>query len=146
VGNDPDLKYFESGTCKAALSIAVDGWNGKEEVTHWVLLEAWGKTAETIANFVRKGKQIGIQGSLKQETWQDQNGSNRSRLLVHVDRLQLLASPSGSEPATATAPVPAAPAPTTSAPAAKAKYQTKPKASQAQVAVNAADYDAIPFS
>ena len=141
VGNDPELRYFESGACKAALSIAVDGWNGKEKITHWVPLEAWGKTAEIIANYVGKGKQIAINGSLKQESWQTPDGTNRSRLLVHVEQLQLLASPSGSEPASAAAPTTA---PTTSAPAAKAAYRTQPKAAQAPVAA-AVDFDDTPF-
>jgi single-strand DNA-binding protein len=103
VGSDPEIRYFESGACKATLSLAVDGYANKEKITHWIPLEAWGKTAEVIANYVTKGKQIGVQGSLRMESWEDKDGQKRSRLFVHVDQLQLLGSKDQGETTTAVA-------------------------------------------
>ena len=57
-----------------------------------------GKTAETAGNYVRKGSLIGVTGSLKFEHWQDRNsGSNRSKPVIRVDRLELLGSKRDSE-------------------------------------------------
>lgn len=53
----------------------------------------WGKTAEVAGNYVEKGKLVGIQGSLKIETWEDRNtGKPRSRPVIKVNRLELLGS------------------------------------------------------
>lgn len=53
----------------------------------------WGKTAEIAANYVRKGSLIGVQGSLKFDTWSDRTtGVNRSSPVIRVDRLDLLGS------------------------------------------------------
>lgn len=90
IGNDPELKYFESGSCKASASLAVDEFVKAEKRTSWIPIEAWGKTAEVIANHTSKGKQIGVQGSLIADSYQDKEGNNRKRLYVRVDRIELL--------------------------------------------------------
>lgn len=90
LGSDPDVKYFESGSCKASVSLAVDEFVNGEKRTHWIPVEAWGKLAEVIANYAGKGKQIGVQGSLKADSYQDKDGNNRKRLYVRVDRIELL--------------------------------------------------------
>jgi single-strand DNA-binding protein len=91
-GNDPDIKYFESGTVKARIALAVNR-RKKDDVPDWFDLEIWGKTAEVAADYVRKGKQIAVKGSLKFDRWNDkQTGQERSRAVVHVDELELLGS------------------------------------------------------
>ena len=72
VGRDPEVKYFESGKVKCTLTIAVNRIK-KDEPPDWFDLELWDKTAEIAANYVKKGSQIGIKGSLKIETWNDRN-------------------------------------------------------------------------
>ena len=101
VGADPDVKHFESGTVKARFTLAVKR-RKKDDQPDWFDVEAWGKTAEVIANYVRKGKQVGVQGSLKFDRWTDkQTGEERSRLVVNVNQLELLGSKSdtGAAPA-----------------------------------------------
>ena len=93
VGGDPNVKYLNSGSVVCNLTLAVDRWtrNGKE--TDWFNLEVWDKTAEIAANYVRKGTQIGIKGSLKFDYWQDNNtGANRSKPVIRVYQLDLLSS------------------------------------------------------
>jgi single-strand DNA-binding protein len=91
VGGDPDVKYFESGTVKARITLAVDRRNKKDDEPDWFNLELWGKTAEVAANYIRKGKQIAIKGSFKFDRWTDkQTGSLQSRPVIHVDELELL--------------------------------------------------------
>jgi single-strand DNA-binding protein len=102
VGSDPDIKYFESGTVKARLTLAVNR-RKKDDAPDWFDLEIWGKTAEVAANYVRKGKQIAVRGSLKFDRWNDkQTGQERSRFVVRVDDLELLGSKSDTNAAPAT--------------------------------------------
>lgn len=92
VGGDPDVKYFESGSVVTKLTLAVNR-RKRDSEPDWFPLEIWGKTAEVAANYVRKGKQIGIKGHLKIEKWQDKNsGETRTKAVVVVDELELLGS------------------------------------------------------
>jgi single-strand DNA-binding protein len=97
-GRDPELRYFESGSVLCSLTIAVNRPTSKTDEPDWFELEIWGKTAEVAANYVRKGSLIGIQGSLKIDTWTDRNtGANRSKPRIRVDRLDLLGSKKDNE-------------------------------------------------
>jgi len=93
VGDDPDVKYFESGSVKCSLTLAVKRATSNSEEPDWFSLEIWGKTAEVAANYVRKGSLIGVNGALKFDHWQDRNtGVDRSKPVIKVDRLNLLSS------------------------------------------------------
>ena len=92
-GTDPEVRYFESGSVLCTLPLAVDRRSRNNDKPDWFNLEIWGKTAEVVANYVRKGSLIGIQGALKIETWSDRNtGANRSKPVIRVDKLDLLGS------------------------------------------------------
>ncbi len=100
VGGDPDVKYFESGSVVCRLTLAVNRRFSKTDQPDWFNLEMWGKTAEVAADYVRKGKLIGVKGSLKFEYWEDRNtGANRSKPVIRVDRLELLGSKRDDEQA-----------------------------------------------
>jgi single-strand DNA-binding protein len=93
VGGDPDIKYFESGKVKCRLTLAVNRRTRNSDEPDWFELELWGKTAEVAGNYVRKGKQIAVKGSLKFDTWSDrQTGASRSKPVILVDQLDLLGS------------------------------------------------------
>lgn len=97
-GSDPDTIHFESGSVKSAVGIAVDRPNKNDDNPDWFNLIFWGKTAEIVEKYVRKGSQIGVSGSLIQETWSDkQTGEQRSAWKVKVNRLTLLSSPRDTE-------------------------------------------------
>ncbi len=92
-GSDPEVRYFESGSVVCNFSIAVDRRSRKNEQPDWFRLEMWGRTAEVAANYVRKGKLIGVTGALKIETWTDRgSGALRSSPVIRVDRMELLGS------------------------------------------------------
>ena len=92
-GAAPEIIHFQSGTVLCKLPLAVDRRSRNSDKPDWFNLEMWGKTAEVAGNWVKKGKLIGIQGSLKIETWEDKNtGGQRSRPTIKVDRLELLGS------------------------------------------------------
>jgi len=99
VGGDPDIKYFESGSVKCRLTLAVNRPTRNSDEPDWFNLELWGKTAEVAGNYVRKGKQIAVKGSLKFDTWSDRNtGANRSSPIINVDKLELLGSKQDTNP------------------------------------------------
>jgi single-strand DNA-binding protein len=90
VGQDPEVKYFESGSVLCKLT--------QNKETDWFDIEIWGKPAEIAANYVRKGSQIGVQGSLRMDSWNDRTtGVSRSKPIIRVDRLDLLGSKRDSE-------------------------------------------------
>ena len=91
-GRDPDVRYFESGTVVANLTMAVNR-RSRDDEPDWFNLEIWGKQAQVAADFVKKGSLIGITGSFKVDTWNDRNsGEKRQKPVVRVDRLELLGS------------------------------------------------------
>lgn len=91
---DMELKYLTSGTAVGNFSIACsedvkqgDKW---EEKAHFFDCVLWGKRAESLKQYMTKGKQVAVGGRLRQETWQNKEGQNRSKIVVNVERLQLL--------------------------------------------------------
>lgn len=96
-GRDPEVRYFESGTVVANLTMAVNRMNRNDE-PDWFNLEIWGKQAQVAADYVKKGSLIGITGSFKMDSWKDRNtGEDRNKPVVRVDRLELLGSKRDSE-------------------------------------------------
>ena len=94
-----EIIHFQSGSVLCKLPLAVNRRSRNSEQPDWFNLEMWGKTAEVAGNYVQKGKLIGIQGSLKIETWTDKNtGGQRSRPTIKVDRLELLGSKRDNDP------------------------------------------------
>lgn len=68
----------------------------RQEETTFVDCEAWGKTAEVIAQYFSKGRPILIEGRLKLDTWQDSDGGNRSKLKVVVESFEFVGDSQGS--------------------------------------------------
>lgn len=90
MGQDPDVRHFESGKMNAKSSLAV---RRTKDQTDWFAFEAWGKTAEIMDQYAVKGAKIGIWGELKQECWNDRTtGEARSKLVVVVREFDLLGS------------------------------------------------------
>ena len=96
-GRDPEVRYFESGTVVANLTMAVNRRN-REDEPDWFNLEIWGKQAQVAADYVKKGSLIVVTGSFKMDSWKDRNtGEDRNKPVVRVDRLELLGSKRDSE-------------------------------------------------
>jgi single-strand DNA-binding protein len=120
---DPELRYTPKGMAVAKVGLAVNRtWRSesgeqKEEVT-FVDVDIWGRTAENVGQYMRKGSPILIEGRLKLDQWDDkQTGQKRSRLGVTAETVQFLSSGNragaeGGAPAPAAArPRPATPPP-----------------------------------
>lgn len=122
---DPELRYTPKGLAICKFGIAINrNWTTetgekKEEVT-FVDIDAFGRQAETIAQYLKKGGGVMIEGRLKLDQWDDkQTGQKRSKLGVIVEGFQFTGSPNraegGGEPP-APRPRPAASAPSAAAP------------------------------
>jgi len=97
---DPELKQTPSNQSVAQIGIAMNRkfkdreGNMREEVT-FVDCEAWGRTAEVMAQYLSKGKPVFVEGRLKLDQWQEQSGGNRSKLKVVVESFQFIDSKGG---------------------------------------------------
>lgn len=91
IGKEPEVKVLQSGSKVCNLSLAVDrrGKDNKEE-TDWFDLQAWGKTADFAANYVKKGGLVGITGMLQTRSWEAQDGSKRFATFIIVEKIDLL--------------------------------------------------------
>ena len=95
VGNDPEIKNLDGGKKVANLTIATnDSYKNdkgeKVEQTEWHKVVAWGKTAEIIEKYVKKGKEIAIEGKLTHRSYDDKNGEKRYITEVVVNEVLLL--------------------------------------------------------
>ena len=95
---DPELRYTPKGTAIARIGLAINrNWTSesgekKEEVT-FVDVDAFGKTAEIIGQYFKKGRPILMEGRLRYETWDDkQSGQKRSKLGVVMESFQFMDS------------------------------------------------------
>lgn len=70
----------------------------KKDTTHFIKVEAWGKTAELLEQYCKKGSKIGIQGSLKVDKFQDKEGNNREITKVNANRVEFLDSKGDKSP------------------------------------------------
>ncbi|MDR2575210.1 MAG: single-stranded DNA-binding protein [Treponema sp.] len=96
---DAELKSIASGQAVCKFSIAVNrrrknGEQWEDEVNFFDVV-LWGRQGETLHQYLLKGKQIGVDGELKQDRWQ-QDGQNRSKIEMVANNVQLLGGSSGS--------------------------------------------------
>lgn len=89
---DPETKYTAQELCICNISIAVDG-RKKDDESSFIDVTLFGKTAEVVGQHFSKGKPIAVQGSLKQERWEDkESGAKRSKIVVLADTFSFLPS------------------------------------------------------
>ena len=89
-GQDPDMRYFESGKVKTTFSIAVNRWAKDGEKTDWFNIELWDKQAEIAGEYVKKGRLVAIEGRLAISKWTDASGEKKERYLIRATNLRLL--------------------------------------------------------
>lgn len=92
---DPELRYIPSGQPVCEFGLAINRfWNSqngeRREETCFIDITVWGKQGERCAEYLKKGKPIFLDGYLKFESWQAQDGTKRSKHRVVADRIQFL--------------------------------------------------------
>lgn len=101
LGRDPEMRTFPSGDQVANVSIATtDRWKDKQtgelkEATEWHRAVFNGRLAEIAGQYLRKGSQVYVEGSLRTRKWTDQNGVEKYSTEIRVDQMQMLGSRQG---------------------------------------------------
>jgi single-strand DNA-binding protein len=95
LGNDPEIKSFESNKKVAKISLATnDEYTDKEgkkvKQTQWHQLVVWGKLADVSEKYVKKGMEIAIEGKLTYRTWDDKDGKSHNITEIVVNELLML--------------------------------------------------------
>lgn len=98
---DEELKYTPGGMAIGNISIAINrrvkkGQDWVDEANYFDVV-IFGKQAESLQRFLTKGKQIAVDGFLKQERWTDQDGHSRSAIKIVANDIQLLGGKEGSQ-------------------------------------------------
>ena len=128
---DPELRYTPKGLAIAKIGLAINRkWRNEagemKDETTFVDVDAFGKTAETIGQYLKKGRPILIEGRLRYETWDDKTtGAKRSKLGVVMDSFQFIDSGNRGDNEGGGAAAPAA-APRTQRPAPSAAPAAEP--------------------
>ena len=95
-GQDPEMKYMPNGNAVANITLATsEKWKDKQtgqpqEKTEWHRVKAFGKLAEIIGEYVKKGALLYIEGSLETRKWQDQSGQDRYTTEIKANQMQML--------------------------------------------------------
>lgn len=100
ITRDVELRYIPSGTAVADITVAVNerrkqGDGNYVDDPQFVDVTLWARTAEVVAEYCKKGSPIFVEGRLKLDKWEAEDGSNRSKLKVVAEKIQLLSSRNG---------------------------------------------------
>ena len=101
LGRDPEMRTFPSGDQVANVTIATtDKWKDKQtgemkEATEWHRVVFNGRLAEIVGQYLRKGSQVYVEGSLRTRKWTDQNGVEKYSTEIRADQMQMLGSRQG---------------------------------------------------
>jgi single-strand DNA-binding protein len=100
LGRDAELRYTPGGAAVATLNLATtEVWNDRnnqrQEKTEWHRVVLWGKPAESLQEYLTKGKQIYVEGRLQTRQWDDKDGNKRYTTEIKADRVTLLGGGGG---------------------------------------------------
>jgi single-strand DNA-binding protein len=100
LGRDSELRYTPGGAAVATLNLATtEVWNDKsgqkQEKTEWHRIVLWGKQAESLQEYLTKGKQIYVEGRLQTRQWDDKDGNKKYTTEIKADRITLLGGGGG---------------------------------------------------
>lgn len=96
LGNDPDIRYTKSGSSVANISLATtETWRDKDsgeqtERTEWHRIVFFGRLAEIVGQYLKKGSQIYVEGKLQTRKWQDKDGNDRYTTEIVANEMQML--------------------------------------------------------
>ncbi len=95
LGRDPEVRYTQGGNPVANFTMATtDRWTDpsgeKKERTEWHRIVVWGKQAQIVGEYLKKGRQVCVEGSLQTREWTDRDGNKRYTTEVRAQRVQML--------------------------------------------------------
>ena len=100
LGRDAEMRFTSGGTPVATVSLATterftDREGQKREDTQWHRIVIWGKTAESLHEYLTKGKQIYVEGRIQTREWDDKEGKKQRTTEIRADRIVLLGGGGG---------------------------------------------------
>ncbi len=101
LGNDPEIKYMPSGGAVTNISVATsESWKDKQtgqpqERTEWHRIVFFNRLAEIAGEYLKKGSQVYVEGSLRTRKWQDQSGQDRYTTEIVGNEMQMLGGRQG---------------------------------------------------
>jgi len=100
LGRDAELRFTPGGAAVSTINMATtEVWNDKggqrQEKTEWHRVVLWGKQAESLSEYLTKGKQIYVEGRLQTRQWDDKDGNKRYTTEVRADKIVLLGGGAG---------------------------------------------------
>ena len=109
LGKDPETKYTPSGAPVAKFTLATDevfkDRSGEQQRrTEWHNVVAWNRLAEICGQYLTKGKQVYVEGSIRNRQWEDQSGNKRTAYQIVARDMKMLGSKADSERTPASAP------------------------------------------
>ncbi|MDP7077124.1 MAG: single-stranded DNA-binding protein, partial [Desulfobacterales bacterium] len=113
LGRDPEVRYTPDGTAVATFSIATsEGWKDKstgekKERTEWHRIVAWRRLGEICGEYLSKGRQVYIEGSIQNRDWEDKEGIKRNTTEIVASKMQMLGTRDAGDVSTASAKAPA---------------------------------------
>lgn len=95
LGKDPEVRYMPSGEAIANITLATtDSWKDKsgekQERTEWHRVSFFGRQAEVVGEYLKKGSSIYVEGRIQTRKWQDKEGQDRYTTEIVADRMQML--------------------------------------------------------
>jgi single-strand DNA-binding protein len=102
LGADPETRYLPSGEAVTNIRVATtDRWKDKasgemKEATEWHRIAFFGRLAEIAGEYLKKGSQVYVEGSLRTRKWQDKDGNDRYSTEIRGDVMQMLGSRAGA--------------------------------------------------
>lgn len=94
---DPESRFTANNHQVCNFTLAVDDGYGDKKTTAFVDVTCWSKTAEAVQQYAVKGQELGVIGSLRQDSWEDKDGNKRSKLYVNAQTVQFGQKPKGAE-------------------------------------------------
>lgn len=95
LGKDPEMRYMPGGEAVANITLATtDTWKDKsgtkQEKTEWHRVSFFGRQAEVVGEYLKKGSQIYVEGRIQTRKWQDKDGQDRYTTEIVADRMQMI--------------------------------------------------------
>ncbi len=103
LGRDAEVRRTPGGAAVSTISVATtESWTDKssgerQEKTEWHRVVIWGKTAESLEQYLLKGRQVYVEGKLQTRKWQDRDGNDKYTTEIRSDRIVLLGGRGGGE-------------------------------------------------
>lgn len=92
LGATPEVKFLASGIAVVNLSVATKEYRKNAWVTEWHRVVVFGKIAENVGKYLKKGSQLYIEGRLQTKSWQDNSGNKRYTTEIIADNIQFLST------------------------------------------------------